>query len=407
MQTNLPDDLRRTALGREAESILRSCVHCGFCTATCPTYLLLGDERDSPRGRIYLVKQALEGAELTARTQLHLDRCLTCRACETACPSGVAYGHLIDIGRAVVEERVPRSVAARVGRALLRTGLTGPFFGPLYRLGQSFRALLPRSLRAKVLVRRAPGAWPTAAHARQVILPAGCVQRSMAPGIDRAAARVLDRIGIEVVRPAVAGGCCGALPQHLGAPAAALEDARRNIDAWWPLVEAGVEAIVSTASGCGVMVKDYGHLLREDPHYAKKAARVSALTRDVSEVIRAHVKDLAAVLPARASERLVVHAPCTLQHGQRLPGVVEGILRSLGVEVRVAADAHLCCGSAGTYSVLQSALSNQLRERKLAALEAARGEVIVSANIGCIAHLAGGTSTPVRHWIEWLDARLA
>jgi glycolate oxidase iron-sulfur subunit len=381
-------------------------VHCGFCNATCPTYALLGDELDGPRGRIYLIKQVLEGVAPTPRTQLHLDRCLTCRACETTCPSGVEYGRLLDIGRAIVDEQVPRPAGARVARALLRAGLTSPAFGLLYRAAQALRSLLPAALAEKVLARRPVGRSPHASHPRRVLMPAGCVQPSMMPGIDAATARVLDRVGIAIVRPAAAASCCGALRQHLGDGPGALAEARRNIDAWWPSVAAGVEAIVLNASGCGVQVKDYAHLLAADPAYAERAARVSALAKDLAEVLAANADGLAGQL-ARRAERVVFHPPCTLQHGQQLPGVVEALLRSLGTEVLPFAEPHLCCGSAGAYSLLQPALATRLRARKLGHIATARADVILSANVGCLAHLAAASETPVRHWIEWLDERLA
>ena len=412
MQTHLAPEFKDTRDGDAAEAILRKCVHCGFCTATCPTYQLLGDELDGPRGRIYLMKQLLEGAPVTRSTQLHLDRCLTCRNCETTCPSGVQYGHLVDIGRKLVETRVERPLSERVLRAALKHGLTSPLFGPAMKLGQLARPLLPTALRAKVPPRAGTRAhqWPTRAHARKVLLLMGCVQPSMLPNINSATARVLDAAGVQTI-VADDAGCCGAIRLHLGDDAGGLADMRRNIDAWWPTVSAGaVEAIVMNASGCGVTVKDYGHALAHDPDYADKAARVSALTRDLSELLPGMAQALRPKLAAsRSAPRppLVFHPPCTLQHGQQLRGGVESQLAALGFEVRLArAESHLCCGSAGTYSVLQPQLATALRERKLANLAPTQDEVVVSANIGCIQHLQGGTTTPVRHWVEVLDDAL-
>jgi glycolate oxidase iron-sulfur subunit len=416
MQTQLAAEFAHTPDGQLAEAILRRCVHCGFCTATCPTYQLLGDELDGPRGRIYLIKQVLEGQTPTRATQRHLDRCLTCRNCETTCPSGVDYGHLVDVGRKIVEERVERPLAERALRWLLREGLTSPLFGPAMRLGQSVRGLLPPSLQAKVPPRRAPGAWPQTPRTRRVLLLQGCVQPAMMPNINAATARALDAAGIQTVVAAQAG-CCGAIRFHLNDQVGGLDDMRRNIDAWWPFIEPGdgspgVEAIVMNASGCGVTVKEYGHLLRHDPAYAEKAQRVSALTRDLSELLPellpAWQARLPASWPASLPRRLVFHPPCTLQHGQRLRGGVETHLRALGFEVTLAAqEAHLCCGSAGTYSVLQPRIARELRDRKLQHLQASEPETIVSANIGCIAHLQSGTATPVQHWIEVVDQLLA
>ena len=412
MQTHLAPEFKDTRDGDAAEAILRKCVHCGFCTATCPTYQLLGDELDGPRGRIYLMKQLLEGAPVTRSTQLHLDRCLTCRNCETTCPSGVQYGHLVDIGRKLVETRVERPLSERVLRGALKHGLTSPLFGPAMKLGQLARPLLPTALRAKVPPRAGARAhqWPTRAHARKVLLLMGCVQPSMLPNINSATARVLDAAGVQTI-VADDAGCCGAIRLHLGDDAGGLADMRRNIDAWWPTVSAGaVEAIVMNASGCGVTVKDYGHALAHDPDYADKAARVSALTRDLSELLPGMAQALRPKLAAsRSAPRppLVFHPPCTLQHGQQLRGGVESQLAALGFEVRLArAESHLCCGSAGTYSVLQPQLATALRERKLANLAPTQDEVVVSANIGCIQHLQGGTTTPVRHWVEVLDDAL-
>ena len=404
METRLTPEFAASADGRIAESILRACVHCGFCTATCPTYQLLGDELDGPRGRIYQIKQVLEGAEPTRSTQLHLDRCLTCRSCETTCPSGVRYGQLVDIGRRVVEARVPRPLGQRAQRWLLREGLSSPLFGPLLRLGRALRALAPASLQDKLAPVRPAGAWPRRSHARRVLMLAGCVQPAMAPNINAATARVLDALGIEVVVPEGAG-CCGAIRQHLSDHAGALADMRRNVDAWWPLIADGsVEAIVVNASGCGVQVKDYGRELAGDAAYAERAARVAELVRDPIELIDA--ARLAALAPRLPVQRVAWHGPCTLQHGLRLGGRVESLLGALGVDVRLPAEAHLCCGSAGTYSVLQEALSKQLRERKLKNLTADAPQRVLSANIGCIQHLQAGTTMPVQHWLEYVDEAL-
>jgi glycolate oxidase iron-sulfur subunit len=383
-------------------------VHCGFCTATCPTYQLLGDELDGPRGRIYLIKQVLEGHAPTRSTQLHLDRCLTCRNCESTCPSGVQYGHLVDIGRRIVDEKVPRPVTESAKRWLLKEGLPSPLFGPAMKLGQSVRGLLPDTLKAKVPVPHPSGPWPARTHARKMLLLAGCVQPSMAPQINSATARVLDAAGIQTVIAAKAG-CCGAVRFHLNDQDGGRAQMRANIDAWWPLLEGedAVEAIVMNASGCGVTVREYGHLLKDDPAYAARAQRVSALTRDLSELL----PELVALLKDHVKAPpgvIAYHPPCTLQHGQQLRGGVESNLRALGFDIQLAKnEAHLCCGSAGTYSVLQPELAYPLRDRKLNHLNQLQPTTIVSANIGCITHLQSGSDTPVRHWVEVLDEALA
>ncbi|MFC5698966.1 glycolate oxidase subunit GlcF [Pseudomonas sp. GCM10022186] len=401
MQTHLSEQARALPRGEEAEAILRACVHCGFCNATCPTYQLLGDELDGPRGRIYLMKQVLEGHEPSASTLQHLDRCLTCRNCETTCPSGVQYHNLLDIGRAVVEEQVPRPLGERMLRAGLRAVVPhAGLFKALVHTGNALRPLLPEALKAK-LPRQVRPARPRPAvrHARHVLMLEGCVQPGLSPNTNAAAARVLDRLGISV-EPAREAGCCGAVDYHLNAQAAGLDRARRNIDAWWPAIEAGAEAIVQTASGCGAFVKDYGHLLKDDPHYAAKAERVSQLARDLVEVLRdAPLESLG----IRGDLRLAFHCPCTLQHAQKLGGAVEGVLRRLGFHLTPVADGHLCCGSAGTYSITQPELSRQLRDNKLNALESGQPQVIATANIGCQTHLDGAGRTPVRHWIELVD----
>ncbi|HEY0818676.1 MAG TPA: glycolate oxidase subunit GlcF [Rhizobacter sp.] len=410
MQTKLAPEFKGTPDGDAAEAILRKCVHCGFCTATCPTYQLLGDELDGPRGRIYLMKQVLEGEPVTQSTQLHLDRCLTCRNCESTCPSGVQYGRLVDIGRKIVEERVPRPPKEKAVRWLLKEGLPSPLFGPAMKLGQMVRPLLPESLKAKVPSKANARAhqWPTREHARKVLMLMGCVQPAMMPNINSATARVLDAAGIQTL-VADDAGCCGAIRTHLADVEGGRDDMRRNIDAWWPLVVSGkVEAIVMNASGCGVTVKDYGHALAGDPAYADKAARISELTKDLSELLADIAPRLKTKLRKPRARRLVFHPPCTLQHGQQLRGGVEEHLAALGYEVTLAgAESHLCCGSAGTYSVLQPELATKLRDRKLGHLQAAQPEAIISANIGCIQHLQTGTATPVRHWIEVLDDALA
>ena len=406
MQTNLAPEYRNTPEGIEAEAILRKCVHCGFCTATCPTYQLLGDELDGPRGRIYLMKQVLEGETPTRKTQLHLDRCLTCRNCETTCPSGVQYGHLVDIGRKIVDAKVERPMGEKALRWALKEGLPSPLFGPAMAMGQMVRGLLPGSLKAKVPPKQNAGTWPTRTHARKVLMLAGCVQPAMMPNINSATARVLDAAGIQTVVEGNAG-CCGAVKFHLNDQDGGMAQMRANIDAWWPHVEAKVEAIVMNASGCGVTVKDYGHILRDDPAYAAKAARISELTRDLSELLPDLVDALRPRVAARAAQ-VAFHPPCTLQHGQKLRGGVEKHLGDLGFKVNVTAnEPHLCCGSAGTYSVLNPDIAYSLRDRKLGHLKDLQPEVIVSANIGCITHLQSGTATPVRHWVELLDDALA
>ena len=405
MQTNLADFIKDTPEGIEADAILRSCVHCGFCTATCPTYQVLGDELDGPRGRIYLIKQVLEGVEPTIKTQQHLDRCLTCRSCESTCPSGVEYGRLVDIGRAVVEKKVGRTFAQSLQRRVLRKGLLSKkSFAAAIALGRAARPLLPATLKAKIQPRRVPGAWPAAQHVRSMLLLDNCVQDALAPSIDSATARVLDATGI-TLRRVSAGGCCGALSHHLNAHDEAVAKVRANIDAWWPLIEAGAEAVVGTASGCSVMLKDYGHFMKHDAAYATKAERIAALSKDISEVIATEWPKLQAKVK-RTAEKIAYHPPCTLQHGMKLRGGVEGLLKDMGFALAPVADSHLCCGSAGTYSVLQPTISNELKSRKLRSLTAGAPTQIATANIGCMTHLQSGTELVVKHWIELLDERL-
>ena len=402
MQTSLSDEFKNTAIGQEADTILRSCVHCGFCTATCPTYQIQGDELDGPRGRIYLIKQVLEGQPATAKTQLHLDRCLTCRSCESTCPSGVQYGHLVDIGRAVVEQQVGRSWREMLLRRTLRAVIPHRHrFAALLKLGRLFRPLLPAALQPHIPQAQSAGAWPAVRHARKMLVLQGCAQPATTPLTNASAARVLDRLGVSLLEIRGAG-CCGALSHHLNAQQEAQDFARRNIDAWWPHIMAGAEAIVMTASGCGVMVKDYGHLLCHDPAYAEKAAQVAALTRDLVEVLLD--EDLTPLAPAQTGA-IAVHAPCTLQHGQKLPNAVGTLLQRAGFTLTAVPDAHLCCGSAGTYSILQPALSQQLLQNKLAALNSGQPQQIVTANVGCQMHLASQAAVPVRHWIELFDPR--
>jgi len=410
MQTTLSPEYAHTADGKTAEAILRNCVHCGFCTATCPTYQLLGDELDGPRGRIYLIKQVLEGAEPTRKTQQHLDRCLTCRNCESTCPSGVEYGHLIDIGRKLVDAKVPRPKGEEAMRWALKEGLNSPLFAPAMKLGQAVRSFLPDALKAKVPEARNAGAWPASSHARKVLMLAGCVQPSMSPNINSATARVLDACGIQTIVEPLAG-CCGGVKFHLNDQDAAIVQMKNNIDAWWPHVADGVEAIVMNTSGCGVTVKDYGHILRDDATYAQRAQRISELTKDLSELLPdllPVLKERIAPQKAQAQGMMAFHPPCTLQHGQQLKGGVEMHLSALGFQLRVADnEAHLCCGSAGTYSVLQPVIATQLRDRKLGHLQELQPQAILSANIGCITHLQSGTQVPVRHWVEIVDSVLS
>lgn len=400
MQTSLADFIKQSPEGEEADSILRSCVHCGFCTATCPTYQLLGDELDGPRGRIYLIKQVLEGHPVSTTTQRHLDRCLTCRSCETTCPSGVRYGRLVEIGRDVVENQVPRPLADRLVRRALRWLIPYPRrFGPLLRVGQVLRPLIPAVLRNKVPPVRTAASWPTQQHSRRMLVLEGCAQSAAAPNINAAAARVLDKLNITLLQ-ATNAGCCGAVSLHLSAHEEALNFMRRNIDAWWPHIEMGAEAIVMTASGCGTVVKEYGEQLRHDPFYAAKAARVSTLTKDLCEVL---TPDDVKQLGSGFTQRVAFHSPCTLQHGQKITQRIEKLLESAGYHLTPVSDSHLCCGSAGTYSILQPALAQRLRDNKLVALTSGQPDVIATANIGCQLHMENAAAVPIKHWIELLD----
>jgi len=415
MQTQLAPQYANTPEGIEAARILGKCVHCGFCTATCPTYQLLGDELDGPRGRIYLIKQIAEGQAPTEKTRLHLDRCLTCRNCESTCPSGVQYGNLVDIGRKWAEENTAaRPLTQRLTRWALKEGLTRPaLFNSAMAVGRLVRPLMPKGIARKIPetknkaleISTNPYDRPQTTHTRKMVLLEGCVQPGMLPNINSATARVLNALKIQLIS-APSATCCGALRYHLNDQGGGLANAKQNIDAWWPLVESGIEAIVITASGCGVMVKDYGHLFANDPAYANKAKKISELTKDISEILPMLQTELIEIVGTDPKPGVVYHPPCTLQHGQKIRGKVEDLLSSIGINVRLCADSHLCCGSAGTYSITQPELSEQLRKQKLnhlqAACEESGAELIVSGNIGCITHLQQD-DTPVLHWIEIVD----
>jgi glycolate oxidase iron-sulfur subunit len=400
MQTNLPAVLLETSQGRRADSILRSCVHCGFCTATCPTYQLLGDELDGPRGRIYQIKQVLEGASPGRTVQMHLDRCLTCRSCETTCPSGVRYAELLEIGRHEVERRIGRPAGEKILRSLLRKVLPYPErFSLLLIPGRLLRPLLPAVIKRKIPAVARRLAWSAAVHDKKILVLDGCVQSVVTPDVNALASQVFDRLGYQLIR-AQKAGCCGAVSTHLSAEEEGKRFVRNNIDAWWPYIEQGVEAIVATASGCGLMIHEYGQLLADDPVYAEKAKMVSALFRDPAQLLAE--ADLSALKPEDTSRTVAFHAPCTLQHGLKQAGVVESILRRAGYRLVEVNDAHLCCGSAGTYSILQSKISAQLLDNKLNNLQARTPDLIATANIGCQMHLQSGTQTPVVHWLSLL-----
>ncbi|MEZ5569237.1 MAG: glycolate oxidase subunit GlcF [Halioglobus sp.] len=401
MHVNLHPELEQDEDAQRAAALTSACVHCGFCLETCPTYLDNRDERDSPRGRIYLIKQLLETGEAGSATRTHLDRCLTCRSCETTCPSGMQYGELLDIGRDMLEQTAPRSPGATALRALLRFAFTRQWLlQPSLRLAQALRPLMPRALRTRVPPRQAAGPLPQRQHTRSMLMLAGCVQQAATPRTNAAAQRVLDKLGIRLFA-APAAGCCGALNYHLAAHAAGLDDMRRNIDAWWPHIEQGVEAIVSSASGCGAMLADYARLLAHDPAYAHKAARVSALSRDLAEVLWA--EDLSALGTPKGDNAIAVHTPCTLQHALQKPALLEDLMHRAGFTLTGTCDSHLCCGSAGTYSLLQPDAAARLAQRKLTALMIDSPQLIATANIGCQLHLQSHSNIPVKHWIELFD----
>lgn len=409
MQINLANFIRESSEGAEAKSALQKCVHCGMCNATCPTYQLLGDELDGPRGRIYLIKKLLEGEPPSRTTRLHLDRCLSCRSCETTCPSQVPYGRLVEIGRHVIDERlssagIGRTVPNRLIRWALREGLTRPtLFGVALAVGQGIAPLMPNSLQRRIPKKRTSGERPHVTRDQKIVLLEGCVQESLAPNINSATARVFDKVGIECINSPKAG-CCGAIRYHNGDPEGALNDMRRNIDAWIPLLNAGASSIVANASGCGQMIREYGHLLRKDSNYAIKAQIVSEKLFDVSEALLPYI-DRFPIAKVEAT-RVAYHPPCSLQHGMKVRGVVERILAAVGVEAKTCRDSHICCGSAGTYSIAQPKIAQQLRESKIENLMAINVDKFVTGNIGCLMHLQGGTNTPVEHWIELVDQRI-
>lgn len=404
MHTDISQVFAKSSQLQEAKDIISSCVHCGFCTATCPTYQELNDERDGPRGRIYLIKQLLETGEITKKSRVHLDRCLTCRSCETTCPSGVKYGRLIDIGREISEEVLPRTKAEQFTRWTLARVLPNPhLFSSLLFLGQTFKPFMPKVIKKKIPKKRKASPWPAGSHPRVMLALAGCAQSSAAPNTNAASARVLDALGITLVEVPKAG-CCGAVNYHLSEHQQGLDAMRKIIDASWPAIEAGAEAIVMTASGCGAMVQEYGSLLKDDSQYASKAARVSKLAIDISQVLLK--EDLSKLKMVENPEKVAFHCPCTLQHAMGQSGSVEKVLTTLGIALAKTKEKHLCCGSAGTYSILQPKMSQKLLANKVAALTVDNPSRIVTGNIGCQLHIDTVAKVPVDHWIELVDERV-
>jgi glycolate oxidase iron-sulfur subunit len=422
MQTNFAAKQLKDPRTAEVERILRKCVHCGLCTATCPTYVLLGDERDSPRGRIYLIKEMFEkGREATPAVQTHVGRCLSCLSCTTTCPSGVDYMHLVDHARAHIEETGRRSLKEKLIRRLLaavlphpsrfRLALAGarlarPFLGLIRRLAPK-EVVAMLELAPTDLTRRGaftgPGTAATKAERRKrVILLAGCAQQVLRPEINDATIRLLARRGVDL-EVAPNAGCCGALVHHMGMEAAGQAMARRNVEAWTRLMEkggGGIDAIVINASGCGTTVKDYGHLLKRDPKYAEAAAKLAGMTRDIAEFLAAY--DMGP--PKRwSSLRVAYHSACSMQHGQRITDEPRQLLRNAGFSVVDVPEGHLCCGSAGTYNILQPEIARELRDRKAANIKSVRPDIVATGNIGCIAQLGPAMDVPVAHTIELLD----
>ncbi len=400
MQTRLAPKFQQGRDGDAIQTILRNCVHCGFCNATCPTYQLLGDELDGPRGRIYQMKQFFEGEPANAEMLKHLDRCLTCRACETTCPSGVNYSHLLEIGKPLIEQELPRPRLDRLRRwGIVRFINSGWLFAMSIRIGQALAWMMPAKIRQSIPARQKPVARINARHQRKVLMLAGCVQPALTPNTNACAGNLLNKLGIEVIE-LQPKHCCGAAALHTSEAEFGMRQARQLIDQWWPCIEAGVVAILATATGCSVNIRDYERLFADDPAYADKASKVSSLFRDLIEVVEAESAEIEISVPDPC--RVAVHTPCTLQHGLGLNGRVEKLLVRAGYQICRVEDAHLCCGSAGTYSVLQPEISARLRQDKVEALSADQPEIIVTANIGCQLHLAQGNRIPVVHWVELL-----
>lgn len=397
METKLSEATLQHPKAKEIDSILRSCVHCGFCNATCPTYQLLGDENEGPRGRIYLIKQFFEGQPITEKTVNHLDHCLHCASCETTCPSGVNYTRLLDISREIIDEHYHRPIKEQKKRKLLAKTLSSPLkFSLLLSTGRMSKTFLPQILTEKIPEKRSTLDWPTTTHDRKMLILDGCAQPSISPDINSSTAHVLDKMGVSLLRIKKAN-CCGAVKLHLSDEESARQQMRKNIDLWWGAITDGIEAIISTASGCGVTLKDYGYHLKDDPDYANKAILVSKLSKDIAEIISKED------IPITSNPlTLAWHPPCTLQHAQGISGIVEAILIRAGHQLVPVINQHLCCGSAGTYSILQPEIANQLRSNKLDALTAESPDMIVTANIGCQTHLEQKSDIPINHWITTL-----